>query len=168
MSGGSEISLPVIRDELDRLELEADESDKPLILNASPEPAVREPRISTRQAVAKYGTDKASANIVSQEKTKAQLANREIIRRLMRDPGEFKSSELNFIAGTAVDKVAKKERWDRSGDDGGKGWLEQFVGMVSKLQADTSLKLSLEVVSPSGARAEGTPMPEVIDVTPND
>jgi hypothetical protein len=145
---------------LAELEAEAEGELDPLVLNASLPAKVREPRLSTGQAVEKYGK-RDSSGIIAQEKTKAHLANRELIRRLMKDPAQFKNGELNFIAGTAVDKVAKKERWDRSGDDGGKSWSEQFVNAVARLQGEGGVKLSLEITAPGAKKIDAQIMPAI-------
>ena len=150
------------KSDIDRIE-EAEEGLEPLSFSGleAPKPRVRT-KLTTRQATLQYGA-KSSDHLVAQEKTKAALANREIIRRLMQDPASFKAGELNFIAGTSVDKVAKKERWEKAGDESGKNWIEQFAVAVARVQADTSVKLSLEVVRP-GARAEAERLMPAIDV----
>lgn len=151
---------PSSGDIIPELEDEADGELKPLVLTTALPAKVREPRLSTGQAVEKYGK-RDSSGIIAQEKTKAHLANRELIRRLMKDPAQFKNGELNFIAGTAVDKVAKKERWDRAGDDSGKSWVEQFVGAIERLQGEGGMKLSLEVTAPGAKRVDAQIMPAI-------
>ena len=143
--------LDEIEDEITDLEPLAFEGNEPA------KPRTRT-KLTTAQATAKYG-GKNSDYIVAQEKTKGMLANREIIRRLMQDPAAFKVGELNFIAGTAVDKVAKKERWERAGGDQGAGWMEQFVTMFSKLQeGGMSVQLNVEKLPPRELSARTVPL----------
>lgn len=146
--------------DIDRLEEEEVGLDPLSFEGMGPPKARVKTKLTTRQATLQYGA-KNSDHLVAQEKTKAALANREIIRRLMQDPAQFKNGELNFIAGTAVDKVAKKERWDRAGDDGGKSWSEQFVNAVARLQGEGGVKLSLEITAPGAKKIDAQIMPAI-------
>lgn len=147
-------------------EIESLETDlEPLQFEGLEAPRRRDrTKITTHQATEKYGA-KNSDHLVKQEKTKAALANREIIRRLMKDPAEFKVSELNFIAGTAVDKVAKKERWERAGGDGGQGWMEQFVQTFARIQEGGSVSLQLTVEKAPPRQVEARVVPLTLDAT---
>ena len=67
---------------------------------------------------------------------------------------ELKASELNFIAGTATDKVAVAEKWNRDEGTGSEAFLKQLAASLKKLGPEASVTVKLETG------------PETIDVTP--
>lgn len=59
----------------------------------------------------RHGLVGPTTRLLSQHRRVAAIASEEIERRLIENPEELSTSELNFIGGTSTDKLAKFERW---------------------------------------------------------
>jgi hypothetical protein len=99
-----------------------------------------------------------SARLVEAHRKNALLAADELGRRLEDTPESFKAAELNFITGTATDKVSRYEGWDsrRPESPSYASALERFAETLAK----TGARLEI-TVEPRPDRADAA---AVIDV----
>ncbi len=104
----------------------------------------------------------ASRQLMGTQKRVAALATEEIERRLLADPGDINIAALNFIAGTATDKLAKYERWER--DEVAPPSYASALEKLASALAEGRVDLRIEVTRRDPAPA--LPEPLTIDIPP--
>ena len=96
-----------------------------------------------------------SDRIISSARRVANLSGEELEHRLVENPGKFSDRDLVVANGVAIDKIAKRERWDK--EEPKANSLAAFDAIAEKL-AKTGGRLTVTV-------AVEQPEP-AIDVTP--
>lgn len=101
-----------------------------------------------------------SDNLIRQSRAIAQAAGEKILERIEDGDDSMSAKELAIVRGIEIDKVAKRERWDR-GAAGEEGTFLSGLESIAEELAKSGGKLELTVTKSDPADA-------AIDVTPED
>src|SRR5215468_8194713 len=133
-----------------------------IVYGSSCREAAREEGYASHQDVARaarrFGLlDASKERLLNGARRVAQLSQEELEERLTTESEEIGAKDLAIIAGIAIDKVARAERWDRAGSEAD-GYLDA-MDRVADLIRERGIKLELRV-SPAPAGRD-----DPIDVT---
>lgn len=97
-------------------------------------------RYAKRFGLLEIGTEQ----LMARQRRVVALGLEELERRLSEDPASVSTRDLVVSNGVGMDKIARRERWDRPGDGAG-SFLSRLGELAARVKAGESVGVSLLV-----------------------
>lgn len=116
-------------------------------------------KLLTRHANSYKITRGERTSLADQQATIADLANRELISRLVDKAEDMSAKELSVVAGIATDKLEKAEGWTSGNAARAEGLVTEFIRTIR--EQGMKAELTVEPADPSSQAIDITPTKEI-------